>query len=192
MPKYQNGKIYTIRCRTDDSLIYVGSTTQRLCSRLTGHKADSLKTHIYSNHSLYSIIGDWGNWYIELYENFPCETKEELNKREGEIIRLIGTLNKQIAGRTRKEWRQENAELIKEKKKIYQQQHQEEIKEKGKIYREANRDALNEKKKEYYYKNKATILEKNKEKTMCDCGAYIVCKSRHLKSNKHLKLVNLT
>ena len=27
MQDYQNGRIYTIRCRTDNSLIYVGSTT---------------------------------------------------------------------------------------------------------------------------------------------------------------------
>ena len=28
--KYKNGKIYTIRCKKDDTLIYVGSTTQPL------------------------------------------------------------------------------------------------------------------------------------------------------------------
>ena len=36
------------------------------------------------------------------YENYPCENEEQLNKREGEIIREIGTVNKQIAGRTHK------------------------------------------------------------------------------------------
>ena len=30
---YQKGKIYTIRCYDDDSLIYVGSTTQSLAVR---------------------------------------------------------------------------------------------------------------------------------------------------------------
>jgi N6-L-threonylcarbamoyladenine synthase len=64
---------------------------------------------------------------------------------------------------------------------------------KNKIYREANRDALNERKKEYYNKNKATILEKYKEKIVCECGACITYlgKSRHLKTNKHSKLMNL-
>jgi hypothetical protein len=28
-------------------------------------------------------VDDWDNWYIELFENFPCNSKEELNKREG-------------------------------------------------------------------------------------------------------------
>jgi hypothetical protein len=41
------------------------------------------------------------DWYIELYEDFPTERKEQLNKREGVIIREIGTLNKNIAGRTK-------------------------------------------------------------------------------------------
>jgi hypothetical protein len=44
------------------------------------------------------------NLYIELYEMYKCNTKE-LVKREGEIIRQIGTLNKNIAGRTLKEYR---------------------------------------------------------------------------------------
>ncbi len=32
--KYKNGKIYTIRHKNDDSLIYVGSTIQPLFKRL--------------------------------------------------------------------------------------------------------------------------------------------------------------
>jgi hypothetical protein len=36
--RYKNGKIYTIRYRNDDSLIYVGSTTQPLYKRFHGHK----------------------------------------------------------------------------------------------------------------------------------------------------------
>ena len=31
--KYNNGKIYTIRCRDDNNLIYVGSTVQPLYKR---------------------------------------------------------------------------------------------------------------------------------------------------------------
>jgi hypothetical protein len=60
---------------------------------------------------------DFNNWYIELYENFPCDNKEQLNKREGEIIREIATLNKNIAGRTIKEYYEQNKENILEKKK---------------------------------------------------------------------------
>ncbi len=36
---YNNGKIYTIRCRTDNKFIYVGSTTQPLHKRWFTHKS---------------------------------------------------------------------------------------------------------------------------------------------------------
>ena len=43
MPDYSKGKIYTIICRNDPSLIYVGSTIQSLAKRLGGHRKDSIK-----------------------------------------------------------------------------------------------------------------------------------------------------
>ena len=36
--KYHNGKIYTIRCRDDDTLIYVGSSCLPLHKRFYEHK----------------------------------------------------------------------------------------------------------------------------------------------------------
>ena len=36
--KYKNGKIYTIRCKNDDTLIDIGSTIQPLFERWYGHK----------------------------------------------------------------------------------------------------------------------------------------------------------
>ena len=39
MDKYKNGKIYTIRYKNDDSLIYVGSTCQPLYKRWSQHKS---------------------------------------------------------------------------------------------------------------------------------------------------------
>ena len=49
--------------------------------------------------SLYRLIqhnfnGDWSNFYIDLYEEYPCNNKEMLNKWEGEIQREIATINK--------------------------------------------------------------------------------------------------
>ena len=60
---------------------------------------DSIKR---PNICFYQHVDDWNNWYIELFENFPCNSKEESNKKEGQVIREIGTINKQIAGRTKK------------------------------------------------------------------------------------------
>ena len=53
MPNYQNGKIYTIRCYTDISLIYVGSTIKKLCDRMSNHRFNSIK---YKKNSLYDAI----------------------------------------------------------------------------------------------------------------------------------------
>jgi len=100
MPDYKQGKIYTIRCKTNDTLIYVGCTTEALST-------------------------DWNDWYIEFYENYPCENKEQLNKREGEIIREIGTVNKTIAGRTLDEYYQTNIDKLLEKMKVYRQNNKE-------------------------------------------------------------------
>ena len=115
MPDYSKGKIYTLRCRTDDALLYVGSTIQHLCDRQASHKRSS-KAEKCKKCLLYRTINnDWDNWYIKLYEEYPCDNREQLCKREGEVIRLIGTLNSRIEGRTNKEWYNDN----KEKKKKY-------------------------------------------------------------------------
>ena len=118
MPNYSKGKIYTIRCRTDDSLIYVGSTIQTLSVRLAGHKG---ACKLNKNSMLFDAIRKdkmgWDNWYIELYEYFSCNNKEELQKQEGIFIREFATLNKQIAGRTQEEYRTENADKISKSKK---------------------------------------------------------------------------
>ena len=161
MPNYQDGQIYTIRCRTDNTLIYVGSTTMTLSRRMVAHRCSS-KT---SNRKLYSCVnGNWDDWYIELYEVFPCENKQELNKREGEIIREIGTLNGQIAGRTPMEWRKENwienKEVLSAKGKEQHQKHREERLEVSRQYNIDNNEARKEYKKKYREEHKEEISAK--------------------------------
>ena len=71
--RYQRGQIYTIRNINDDTMIYVGSTINTLPKRFHTHKNDCKWG---KNVSLYNYItdNDWTGWYIELYENFPCNT----------------------------------------------------------------------------------------------------------------------
>ena len=54
MPDYNKGKIYTIRCRSDNTLIYVGSTTQPLAKRWGEHKPRGNNVK-YQNMILYKI-----------------------------------------------------------------------------------------------------------------------------------------
>lgn len=88
MPNFAQGKIYTLRCKTDDTLIYVGSTTQSLAVRMSGHRRSSMKSGL----ELYKQFKNWENYYIELYEDYPCERVEQLRKREGEVRRNIISL----------------------------------------------------------------------------------------------------
>lgn len=160
MINYQNGKIYTIRCKNDDTLIYVGSTTTSLCLRMAEHRKMTLKK--YEN-NFYSKIEDWKDWYIELYENFPCNSREELFKREGEVIREIGTLNSRIAGRTHKEWREDNVDKIRDKNKQNYEQNKEYYSNYNREYRESNPDKIREYMKEYKEKNRDKLKQYKRE-----------------------------
>ena len=106
MPDYSKGKIYKILNNIDDE-IYVGATVEPLSVRLSHHRGYAkLKPHF----KLYNRMFELGieNFYIEVIENFPCNDVYELRAREGHFIREIGTLNKYVAGRTTKEYREEN------------------------------------------------------------------------------------
>ena len=175
MPDYSKGKIYTIRCRTDNTLIYVGSTIEPIYKRLYKHKNKS-KTEL--NRLIYKTINNnWDNWYIELHSLYPCSCKEELERREGEVIREIGTLNIYIAGRTHQEYYKEYYENNKDKElqrsKIYYYENKEIKDEYWKNYRENNKDKIN-------------------EKITCECGCVISKNniSRHKESKKHLDYIN--
>jgi hypothetical protein len=187
--RYQRGKIYTIRNVTDDEMIYVGSTINELYKRFHRHKCDCKcgKSKI----SLYNYITDnnWNGWYIELYETYPCNSKAELCRREGEVIREIGTINKNIAGRTNKEWYENNAEEIKKNHKEYRENNAEKIKE----YLQKNADKIKEYKKEYRENNAEKIKEYFKEKVCCEiCGdlSLKINLKRHQQSKKCLSVAN--
>lgn len=153
MKDYSKSKIYTIKCKTDCSKIYVGSTIQTLNKRYNNHISCS-NNEKYKNMLLYkNVNNNWSDWYIELYENYPCKNLNELLMREGEIIKLIGTLNKVIAGSggkqyvNAKEKQKELRKIWKEKAKEERQKAKEETKEKRRAYH-----------KQYYLENKKKII----------------------------------
>lgn len=116
MVNYQDGKIYKIVCRLT-GLTYVGATTNKhLCNRLASHVYSS-KTGKNSTTSRLIIKG--GDFYIELIELVQCNTKDELTKRERYWIENIECVNKQIVGRTTKEYREQHKENHQEYMKVY-------------------------------------------------------------------------
>lgn len=115
---YKNAKIYSIRSHKTD-LIYIGSTTQTLKKRFSVHKS-KYKKYLETNNlciSSYKIFA-YGDAYIELIKNYPCKSREELNKEEGRYIKELNSVNKNKAGRTVSQWLIDNKEILCEKRRI--------------------------------------------------------------------------
>jgi hypothetical protein len=186
---YQNGKIYRIVCNKT-GLQYVGSTTQPLCKRLSYHKKDykkwlnKQKAFVTS----YKIIEN-SDYDIVLIENYKCDTKEELHKRERYYIETLECVNKNIPTRTKKEYREANKEQITEKYKIFYEENKEKIcNQKLKYYTE-NKEKLNKQNREYRAANRDTVIEKrrayndaNKEKIQKQRKEYIEANKEALKN----------
>ena len=94
----------------------------------------------------YDLFIEYGveNCKIELIEYYKCDTLQELRKREGEHIRNNECVNKNIAGRTKKEYNIDNKERVRENEKVrwakYDEEHKEGILAQRKEYRQQNRD----------------------------------------------------
>lgn len=194
--KFQEGKIYKIICDDFDK-IYIGSTVQKLGQRLASHKA---KQCCYSKELL-----TYPNVRIELIEQYPCNSKEELRIREQHHI----SENRDICINNK------NAYISKEDAKERNRLHMIE-------YCKLNRDAINEKLREKMVcecglkinknhkvrhiktekhielmkLNDAERLEKLNEKTKCECGHLITVYRnanmiRHNKTTKHIEMMKL-
>jgi hypothetical protein len=86
--KFENGKIYKIIYLKDINKIYIGSTCTSLTRRFNIHKSDA-KKHI--NKNVYNFPkffynNGYDNFKIELIENYPCNSKKELEQREYDIM----------------------------------------------------------------------------------------------------------
>jgi len=210
---YSKGKIYKIWSFNSDE-IYIGSTIQALSERLRGHK----KCFNYYKKTGKKYCGSYiilenEHYDIELIEYCPCKTKAELHRREGELQREMNCVNQLIAGRTKKEYYEDNKEIINKYKKEYYEENKEKISEKGKEWYKKNsirviekskkwnaenkehrkewykknENILKEKRKKYNKKNENKIKEYEKEKKkiriICECGTDIA----KAKISRHIK-----
>lgn len=181
MVNYKNGKIYCIRSHKTDK-IYIGSTTQILCKRMTGHKRKL-------QNCTSKIIMSYGDAYIELIEEYPCKNKMELNKKEGEYIRKFKDIcvNRCIAGRTPteyiKEYYKKNKELIDKKNKIWRENNKDKKRESDRKWREKNKQRKSETERKRRLKNRIKIP--------CVCGSSIFKYklNDHKKTKKHKKFM---
>ena len=120
MNRYQNSKIYKIYSDLGDK-VYIGCTTkQYLSQRLAKHKYDYTYykkkkkdtgfAFVYS----YLLFDEYGlnNCKIELIETYPCNSIDEIRKREAYHIQLIPNIN------NHHNWTPERIEQLIIKKKL--------------------------------------------------------------------------
>ena len=131
--KYQHGKIYKLTS-SETTDIYIGSTTKPLCKRLQKHKCDYKgyregrdDFHYVTSFDLVKYV----NCTIEIIKEYPCDNKHELEREEGMYQRKMKCVNMRIAGRTDKEYRDDNKELRNENQKIYYKNNLEKYKKKS-------------------------------------------------------------
>ena len=172
--KYQEGKIYKILNSENDD-VYIGSTCQKLSKRMTNHRTNAKRG---INHLLYQKMRDIGEnkFYIELVEEYPCSSLEQLNKREGEWIREMATLNEKVAGRTKQEYANDNREIKNQKAREHYQENREQEIERSRNNYQRDRERINERHKKYNEEHKEEIQayrdSRKEEKTQYNKSYY--------------------
>jgi hypothetical protein len=128
----KTGYIYALKSPNID-LIYIGSTFQSIHRRF--------KQHLSSCKNSSAIIITAGNAFVELIEEYPCDSRLELCRREGHHIQenILKVVNYSIAGRT-----------LKESQKAYKEKHKEWYRNYMIQWRKDNKEKI----KQYYLKKK--------------------------------------
>ena len=176
---YSESKIYKLEC--EDGHYYYGATIQSIHKRLITHKQAS-KKHPYRVYKHINTIG-WDKVKILLVENYPCESKKELNKRESQLIyearkdkKCLNSILSYVSQEQRKENREKYNETyvrpLTEKRIEYNHEYglkylqlkEDELKQKKREYYYKNKEKRDQKNKDNYYKNKEEILRKKREK----------------------------
>lgn len=160
MNKYDNGKIYKVIDNINGN-IYYGSTTQTLHKRLIQHKSKYLKylENFESWRSVNQIIMS-DNYKIELCENYPCKSNDELTNRENYYIEHFENINLLRANK-----KNANRKLARE----YYHKNKEYVKKRG---------------NKYYYDNKKYIQERSQKIEKCNYCKILISHANLLRHQK--------
>jgi predicted GIY-YIG superfamily endonuclease len=168
---YQRGKIYSMTGH--DGHYYIGSTTMSLTDRFRHHKEFS-KTHDTRVYEYCKRVG-WKNITMELLEDYPCDSSEELHEREEyhlapvrEDPLCLNTIRAFLTPEVRKMavkqyyeenreqitcyqawYSEENADQIKARRDAYKASHRKELAEKQRAYAKEHQEELRITQKEY-------------------------------------------
>ena len=177
-----NYKIYQIKNNKSDE-IYIGSTCKKnLKMRLNEHKADYIKWKLGNKNyiSVFKIFDD-NDYEMILLEEGICENKNQKLQKKKNFINTINCINivknPILTNEERIEYQSKYLENTKEYRQNYH-----------KNYYEENKDKLKENSNNNYHKNKGKLLEK----VICECGCEVIKMGmrRHLKTKKHIDLMN--
>ena len=152
MPDYSKIVIYKIQHLKDESLLYVGSTTN-FTRRKCEHKLRYNNPNKEYNKKLYKMIRDNGGWdcfkMIQIKE-FPCNNRREAEAEEDIIMMEIkANMNHNRASRSKTEWYIDNRDRILKQKKQYYNDNSDKILKKYKQYSIDNLDKILKQKKQY-------------------------------------------
>jgi hypothetical protein len=159
--------------------VYVGSTKKDINTRLQIHEAhyQYFKDGKYSYVTSFEIL-EYKDYKIELLENKICESKEERDEVECKyIVNTPNTVNRNLPGRTKEQYYQDNKQDIDGYHRQWYQNNKEYISEQQRQYRQENKEERN---------------RKANEKHNCPCGGKYTKahKSTHEKSQKHQTFIN--
>lgn len=159
---YKNGKIYKFVTGNGDT-VYVGSTKNSLVQRMNTH------LYVYTHkpekcQNVYKWISENGGFEslkIELIENYPCDSKKELEARERYWIEMLNPITNHILPtRSKQEYKQ--LPKMKEKEKEYRERNRDIISVRRKEYRETHKEEVSQAKKDWYERNKERVKERVK------------------------------
>ena len=147
---YDNTIIYKIQHIDDNTLLYVGHTTD-FTKRKSAHKANLNNTNNKAfNYKVYQMIRDNGGWdmfHMIAIKTFACSNKREAEAEEDRVMReLKVTMNNNRALLTeqdkkddKKSYREEHTIEISEYSKKYKEEHSERVKAQAKKYRDTKK-----------------------------------------------------
>jgi hypothetical protein len=176
MPDYSKAKIY--RLVSPSGLTYIGSTCCSLAKRKAQHKSEFVCSGMNRTSSFKLFEESVNDIDIILIEDFPCENKEQLHKRERFHIENAECVNIARPSRTINEWRESHKDEKKVKDRNYYKEHRQQLLEYQKKYRTDNEEQVKAKKKLY---------RTSCGKVTCECGAVITKGNlgKHQKRKQH-------
>jgi len=174
MKDYSKTIIYKIVCNITGE-VYYGHTTLTLEKRLFYHKKPS-------NPCRSKQIIERGNYRIDLLEHYPCANVKEAHAREGWWIENNPHVNKQIPGRTKKEYYEANRDHTLAKQKAYNEANRDRVLAQQKEYKAQNAERISQQRKEYRARqDKQAVRERDRAYELANAEAISARKRAYYK-----------